>query len=127
MILLLDTHVFLWWDSDHAALNAGARAMIENADNHVLVNAASIREIAVKRRLGKLDIDGSPFAAVASNGFQDLAILPVDAEQAGELAWAHADPFGRLLVVQARRLTATLLTAAATVRAYGDVPLLWAG
>ena len=127
MILLLDTHVFLWWDSGHAALKADARGMIEDAGNRVLVSAASVWEIAIKRRAGKLDFDGSPTAAIAANGFEDLAILPIDAEQAGELAWAHADPFDRLLVVQARRLAATLVTADALVRALGSVPLLWAG
>ena len=127
MILLLDTHVFLWWDSGHTALKAGARAMIEDAGNRVLVSAASVWEIAIKRRAGKLDFDGSPTAAIAANGFEDVAILPIDAEQAGELAWSHADPFDRLLVVQARRLSATLVTADALVRAFGSVPLLWAG
>ena len=127
MILLLDTHVFLWWDSGHAALKPGARAMIEDAGNRVLVSAASVWEITIKRRAGKLDFDGSPTAAIAANGFEGLAILPIDAEQAGELAWAHADPFDRLLVVQARRLSATLVTADVLVRAFGSVPLLWAG
>ena len=126
MILLLDTHVFLWWDSGHTALKAGARAMIEDAGNRVLVSAASVWEIAIKRRAGKLDFDGSPTAAIAANGFEDVAILPIDAEQAGELAWSHADPFDRLLVVQARRLSATLVTADALVRAFGSIPLLWA-
>jgi PIN domain nuclease of toxin-antitoxin system len=126
VILLLDTHVFLWWDSSHTALKAGARAMIEDAGNRVLVSAASVWEIAIKRRAGKLDFDGSPTAAIAANGFEDVAILPIDAEQAGELAWSHADPFDRLLVVQARRLSATLVTADALVRAFGSIPLLWA-
>ena len=93
----------------------------------MLVSAASVWETAIKRRARKPDFDGSPTAAIAANGFEDLAILPMDAEQAAELAWAHADPFDRLLVVQARRLAATLVIADALVRALGSVPLLWAG
>ena len=95
MILLLDTHVFLWWDSDHAALPAATKTLIADAAHRVLVSAGSVWEIAIKRRLGKLSFDGSPTAAIAENGFEELAILPLDAEQAGELAWAHADPFDR--------------------------------
>jgi PIN domain nuclease of toxin-antitoxin system len=127
VILLLDTHVFLWWDSDHSALRADARAMIVDADNRVLISAGSIWEIAIKRRLGRLRFTGSPTAAIAANGFEELPILPVDAERAGELTWAHADPFDRLLVAQARRLAATLVTADAAIRGYGGVPLMWAG
>ena len=73
--------------------------MIEDAGNRVVVSAASVWEIAIKRRAGKLDFDGSPTAAIAANGFEDVAILPIDAEQTAELAWSHADPFDRLLVV----------------------------
>jgi PIN domain nuclease of toxin-antitoxin system len=127
VILLLDTRVFLWWDGDHAALRADTRVMIADAGNRVLISAGSIWEIAIKRRLGKLRFEGSPTAAITANGFEELPILPVDAERAGELTWAHADPFDRLLVAQARRLAATLVTADAAVRGYGGVPLMWAG
>ena len=127
LILLLDTHVFLWWDSSHATLNTDTRTRIADADNRVLVSAASVWEIAIKRRLGKLDFESSPTAAIGADGFEDLAIQPIDAERAGELAWTHADPFNRLLVAQAERLTGILVTADATVRAYGGVPVMWAG
>jgi PIN domain nuclease of toxin-antitoxin system len=127
VILLLDTHVFLWWDSDHAGMSAETRAQIADAANRVLVSAGSIWEIAIKRRLGKLSFDGSPVAAIAASGFEALPILPVDAEQADGLDWAHADPFDRLLVAQATRLAATLVTADASVRNYGRVSVLWAG
>ena len=127
MILLLDTHVFLWWDSDHASLSAEAKALIADAANRVLVSAGSIWEIAIKRRLGKLSFDGSPAAAIAANDFEALPILPLDAEQAGELAWAHADPFDRLLVAQARRFAATLVTADAAIRGYRGVPVMRVG
>jgi PIN domain nuclease of toxin-antitoxin system len=127
VILLLDTHVFLWWDSDHGGLSAETKAQIADAANRVLVSAGSIWEIAIKRRIGKLSFDGSPAAAIAANGFEALPILPVDAEEAGGLDWAHADPFDRLLVAQARRLAATLITADAIVRDYRHVSQLWAG
>jgi len=126
VILLLDTHVFLWWDSNHHALLPAIRAAIADAANRVVVSAGSVWEIAIKRRLGKLSFEGSPTAAIAANGFEALPILPMDAEQAGELAWAHADPFDRLLVAQARRISATLITADSTLRDYGGVPVMWA-
>jgi PIN domain nuclease of toxin-antitoxin system len=72
VILLLDTHVFLRWDSSHAALNTDSRTRIADVDNRVLVSAASIWEIAIKRRLGQLDFKGSPTAAISANGFEDV-------------------------------------------------------
>jgi PIN domain nuclease of toxin-antitoxin system len=125
--LLLDTHVFLWWDNQDKALNANTRTVIASPANQVFVSAASIWEIAIKRRLKKLRFRGSPVAAVAANGFLELPMLPIDAEQAGDLAWQHNDPFDRMLVAQARRFAFTLATADAAIRAYSSVAQIWAG
>lgn len=125
--MLLDTHVLLWWDQQDRRLGAPARALIADPGNQVFVSAASIWEIAIKRRRGKLKFEGSALALIDSNGFHELPILPVDAETAGALEWDHNDPFDRLLVAQARRLTFTLLSADGAIRAYGGVAQLWAG
>lgn len=127
MNLLLDTHVFLWWDRQDKALNAATRALIADPANQVLVSAASIWEIAIKRRFGKLDFRGSAAAAIGANGFQELPVLPIDAEAAGELAWSHNDPFDRMLVAQAVRLGFTLTTADAAIRDFATVAQIWAG
>jgi PIN domain nuclease of toxin-antitoxin system len=125
--LLLDTHVFLWWDRQDKALNADTCALIADPANQVFISAASIWEIAIKRRLKKLDFRGSAVAAIGANGFHELPILPIDAENAGALAWQHNDPFDRVLVAQARRLTFTLATADAAIRAYPNIAQMWAG
>jgi PIN domain nuclease of toxin-antitoxin system len=125
--LLLDTHVFLWWEADSAALNGVAKQAIADPANQIFVSAASVWEIAIKRRLGKLAFGGSPVVAIGKNGFFELAILPMDAEAAGDLDWPHNDPFDRLLVAQAGRLRATLVTADAVIRAFDPVVTLWAG
>jgi PIN domain nuclease of toxin-antitoxin system len=125
--LLLDTHVFLWWDSQHKALNAEAQALIADPANQVFISAASIWEIAIKRRLKKLDFRGSAVAAIGANGFHELPVLPADAEHAGMLAWQHDDPFDRMLVAQAKRLTFTLATANEAIRGYPHLAQIWAG
>jgi PIN domain nuclease of toxin-antitoxin system len=83
-------------------------------------------EIAIKRRLKKLEFRGSALAAISANGFHELPILPMDAENAGALAWRHNDPFDRMLVAQARCLTLTLTTADVVIRAYPGVAQMWA-
>jgi PIN domain nuclease of toxin-antitoxin system len=122
--LLLDTHVFLWWDRQDSALNASARDAIEDPGSSVFVSAASVWEIAIKRRLGKVRFHGSACAAIGANGFHELPVVPLDAEEAGQLPWQHNDPFDRLLVAQAMRLGFVLVTADHSIRAFGVVAQL---
>ena len=52
MILLLDAHTVLWWLADDPTLDPQARSAIAHPSNDVLVSAASIWEIEIKRALG---------------------------------------------------------------------------
>jgi PIN domain nuclease of toxin-antitoxin system len=124
--LLLDTHVFIWWDQRSADLNASVRTVIEDPLNNIFVSAASIWEIAIKRHLGKLVFRGSASAAIGSNGFHDLPVLPVEAEEAGNLSWQHTDPFDRMLVAQAMRQGLVLVTGDRAIRDLDVVAQLWA-
>jgi PIN domain nuclease of toxin-antitoxin system len=119
--LLLDTHVFLWWDAESAELTAACRAAIADPSNRVFVSAASVWEIGIKRRAGKLAFSGSAVDAIRRNGFLELPILGRDAEAAAALDWNHADPFDRLLVAQAQLGSLTLATADKTIRSFGGV------
>jgi PIN domain nuclease of toxin-antitoxin system len=111
MTLLLDTHIFLWWLFDDARLPAGIRRAVEDADNAVLISAASVWEITTKFRLGKLP----ETAAVAKNvpekaGFKPLAVNPAHAQLAGAWEQTHRDPFDRMLAAQAKLEKAVLAT-----------------
>jgi PIN domain nuclease of toxin-antitoxin system len=127
MDLLLDTHVLLWWDRDDPKLSTEARAAIADIDNRVFISAASPWEIAIKAKKGKLRFSGSPAALIEANGFLPLAISPAHAEAAGSLTWDHADPFDRVLIVQAQHERLVLVHADANVRAFPGVTQLWAG
>ena len=121
MDLLLDTHVFLRWDSASPELGAACRAMIADPSNRIFVSAASVWEIGIKRRTGKLAFSGSAVEAIRQNGFLEAPILGRDAEAAAALDWRHADPFDRLLVAQAQLGSLTLATADKAIRLYGGV------
>jgi PIN domain nuclease of toxin-antitoxin system len=125
--LLLDTHVFLWWDWQDASLSQDARKAVEDLRNNVFISAASVWEIAIKRRLGKLVFQGSVSSAIGANGFHELPIVPLDSEEAGSLEWQHNDPFDRLLVAQAMRLGFVLVTADHSIRSFGGVAQFPAG
>ncbi len=119
MKLLLDTHVVLWWLSGHGRLNADGRVLIEQADCYV--SAASIWEVAIKHRLGKLPL--APTGLIAAIDDAGMHRLPVAYEHAAAtttLPELHNDPFDRLLISQARLERMTLLSADDAVCAYGD-------
>ena len=124
MDLLLDTHVFVWWDAVSPNLGAACRAAIADPSNRVFVSAASVWEISIKRRTGKLAFSGSAVEAIRQNGFLEAPILSRDAEAAAALDWSHADPFDRLLVAQAQLGSLTLATADKVIRGFGGVTQL---
>lgn len=105
MRILLDTHAFVWWTAESERLSKPAYESIADEANTVVVSAASAWEIATKNRIGKLaeadalarDVAG----AIASQGFEELAITVDDAERAGRLPGPHRDPFDRILIAQA--------------------------
>ncbi len=103
MKLLLDTHAFLWWLSDDRRLPAAARDAIRDPHTIVHVSAASIWEIAIKAKLGRLAVrDGDLAAEIEANGFAELPITARHAQNAGALPRHHDDPFDRMLIAQAR-------------------------
>lgn len=123
MRILLDTHVFIWAVLDDPRLTPEARALIEGADE-VNVSAASIWEIAIKSRTGKIDVDIDKMAlAIEESGFNELPVSIAHAAQVAKLPLLndHKDPFDRLLVAQSMTEPLVLLTADAKVLAYGGL------
>lgn len=102
MRLLLDTHILLWWLGDDPSLPAGARDAISEPGTEVLVSAATVWEIAIKRTSGRLDAPDDLLEALEANEFAGLAITAAHAIAAGKLPPHHADPFDRMLVAQAQ-------------------------
>lgn len=122
MRLLLDTHIMLWMLDDDARLAPAARRAIEDADR-VFVSAATVWEIAIKRRLGKLDAPDSLIELIEGAGLDRLPIIAEHGMAAGALPNHHRDPFDRMLVAQARVEGLTLVTADPHISKY-DVPVL---
>lgn len=123
MLVLLDTHAFLWWNNDDAALGPVARSAIADGENIVFLSAASAWEIATKRANGKLDAPGHIADWVSRDGFAELAIDIHHAVRSAELPWHHRDPFDRLLIAQAQLEDLTLITNDPEIIQY-DVEIL---
>ena len=123
MILLLDAHVVLWAVGDPSRLTEAARGAIESPQNDVVVSAASIWELEIKRALGKLTIEVELLAELERIG---IGVLPITAADATTAAWLpvhHRDPFDRMLIAQAQRLGAVVATRDTSFRRY-DVDVL---
>lgn len=56
MDILIDTHVFLWFIKDSEKLSTKAKEIIENENNRKLLSIASLWEIAIKYRIGKIHL-----------------------------------------------------------------------
>jgi PIN domain nuclease of toxin-antitoxin system len=54
MILILDAHALLWWLRDEPLFDRATKASIADPANDVIVSAATIWELEIKRALGKL-------------------------------------------------------------------------
>ena len=119
MILLLDAHAVIWWISNDPTLSADALAAIASPSNEVLVSAATIWEIEIKRAIGRLDSPDDLLERIDRAGFAAIPIQAGDALRAARLPPHHGDPFDRMLVAQAIQLDAVAVSRDAMLDTYG--------
>lgn len=128
MRALLDTHAFLWWISGDDRLSGRASQTIADGRNEIFVSAASIWEIAIKARLGRLIIPGDPGqfigGQVVENAFRGLPIVAGHALRIWGLPDYHRDPFDRMLVAQAQVEGLALVSRDPDVARY-EVEIVW--
>jgi PIN domain nuclease of toxin-antitoxin system len=126
MRLLLDSHVVLWLMTADPAVPRETVVELFDETNELLVSAASIWELEVKRLKGKLAAPDDLLDRAKRAGFRFLDITSQHGLDAARLPLHHRDPFDRMLVAQAQAEAATLVTHDATLSAY-DVPIMRAG
>jgi PIN domain nuclease of toxin-antitoxin system len=127
MKLLLDTHTFIWWDSDPTQLSAPALTALRDPGNEVWLSVASAWEMVIKAQLGKLSLR-LPLADVvreqAANGLRILPVTLAHVLGVAGLPPAHKDPFDRLLAAQAHAEGAEFVSSDPVFRHY-PVRVLW--
>jgi len=122
--LLLDTHAALWWLSGDDRFGATAAEHIADTTNQVLLSAAVVWEVAIKRSLGKLEAPGDFAPTLLGAGAHPLPIGLDHATAVERLPWHHRDPFDRLLIAQATVERAALVSADEALAAYG-IRVVW--
>jgi PIN domain nuclease of toxin-antitoxin system len=105
MRILLDTHTFIWFDSQPVQLSDTCRSMLADQNNSLFLSIASIWEMQIKCQAGRLNLR-LPLSRLIDEQFQNagLEILPIEALHVYELQNlpdVHRDPFDRIMIAQA--------------------------
>jgi PIN domain nuclease of toxin-antitoxin system len=128
MKLLLDTHAFIWWDSEPDKLSPLALAACQDRANTLLLSVASVWEMQIKIQLGKLKLN-LPLAEVIddqrkANNIEILPVLLAHVFALQNLPTHHKDPFDRMLIAQANVENAALVSNDPLFAQY-LIKLLW--
>jgi PIN domain nuclease of toxin-antitoxin system len=132
-MIVLDTHVLLWWVSGSDELSASAEKAISSTltqGSEVIVSSISAWEVSMlidkERLILSMDveswfdevsqIDGVRFVPVDNEIGIKATVLPGD---------FHKDPVDRMIVATARKLAVPLVTADEKIRIYEHVKTIW--
>ena len=122
MTALLDTHTFIWMDTDASRLSQTVVGYFTDPNCTILLSVASAWEIAIKTATGRLKLSGEIEQVIRDvQARNPLRLLPVELAHAlalRTLPSIHKDPFDRMLVAQAIAENAVLLTSDPLVRRY---------
>lgn len=131
-MILLDTHVLLWWTDNAKELSLRARSAIEKERKigDLRISAISVWEICLLVKTGRLalrvDIDTWLGDMMA---IPFLQVIPIDATIAKTAVflpnWSHKDPADRIIVATALRLGVPLVTKDEKIRHSKLVRTIW--
>jgi PIN domain nuclease of toxin-antitoxin system len=131
-VIVLDTHVLVWWVSGSGRLSVRAKRVINQGlrRSPAIVSTISVLEIVTAVRRGRLEL-GSPLAQWLADlrALPELQFEPMSGEIA-ELAGSFdeampGDPADRIIVATALTLRARLVTADERLRESRRVSTVW--
>jgi PIN domain nuclease of toxin-antitoxin system len=115
MRYLLDTHAFLWIVREDNRLTDEVRDIFSDSTTEILLSVVSIWEMAIKIRLGKLEIEGRLGRFIDKHAIgNNVRLLNVSEEHVlplEKLPLHHRDPFDRLLVCQSKEEKLPILSS----------------
>lgn len=127
MKYLLDTNAFISWVGDPLALRPAYQELLESGEHRFYLSPASIWEMAIKVRLGKLTFYGDlTLDDITTTGRiqQGIRILPIRQAHLRAIARlpkveTHGDPFDLLIIAQALTDDLPVLTTDRYFGSYG--------
>ena len=128
MKVLLDTHAFLWWNSNDRRLSTRAKKLLSDPSNELRISVVSAWEIAIKVHRGRLHLPEPVDTYVPSRlAHYGMVSVPVTIDHVLATAFLpayHHDPFDRLLVAQARAEGLPIITVDPAIGKY-PVEVIW--
>lgn len=133
-MIVLDTHVLLWWGNGNGSLSPQAAAAIQAERDRdagrILVSSITAWEIAMLVEKGRLDLTTDVNTWLSTlNELPQVEFVPVNNGIAthsvtlpGEF---DKDPADRIIVATARLASAALVSADAKIQAYPHVRTVW--
>lgn len=124
MRVLIDTHYVLWAAINSTRMEPWAKELIADLNNEVLVSAASVYEISLKVRTGKLpeavEFESDLITNIKSRmGYTLLPLEPESMMRAARFEDSHADPFDRMIAAQAIQNNLPLLSTDPKLDVFG--------
>lgn len=131
-MILLDTHVLIWWLSNPEKLSPKADQAIEHAINSdaAYVSSISAWEVAMLVRRGRLELtmDVKDWLAIAES-LPYLRFVPVNNRIAVNSVnlqdFEYADPADRIIIATTISLKASLITKDDKILSYNHVKSVW--
>jgi PIN domain nuclease of toxin-antitoxin system len=127
-LILLDTHVWLWWISEPSLLSRSAAATIDAADR-IGVSSISCFEVATAAAKGRISMDRDVLEwiedALTVPRVELVPLTPRIAVKATQLGRFHGDPADRLIVATAILESTTLVTKDRRIRKYPAISTVW--
>ncbi len=127
-MIVLDTHVWIWWLSEPERLSAAQRAVLARAQGEggIGVSVLSCWEVAKLVERGRITLDRPVDEwlrnALSDSGVRLLDLTPAVAVASTQLPGAfHRDPADQIIVATARLLGATLVTSDRKILDYEHV------
>jgi PIN domain nuclease of toxin-antitoxin system len=122
--LLIDTHYVLWAALNSSRMEPWARKLIADLNNEILVSAASIYEISLKVRIGKLPeavaFESDLIVNIETRlGYTLLPLEPDAMMRAARFENVHADPFDRMIAAHAIQNSLPVLSTDEKLDAFG--------
>jgi PIN domain nuclease of toxin-antitoxin system len=132
-VIVIDTHVLVWWVSDEERLSRSALKAINGtltSGSEIIVSSISAWEISMLINKGRLvlsmDVENWIDEVAQIDG---VRFVPVDHETGIKSTLLpgsfHKDPADRMIVATARRLAAPLVTADEKLINYEHVKTIW--
>jgi len=131
-MIVLDTHVWIWWVSNPEKLSPTAREFIDDATDNsdVLISCISTWEVALLVAKGRLELTMQVSDWVAgSEKLPFIRFIPVDNQIAMKSVSLpkplHGDPADRIIVATAMAMAAPIVTRDERMLSYPLAETVW--